>query len=60
MVEDFVKAVDDGLKLAKQVYVGKDRAMAASQKLTSPMDKSAVEMEATQSLTQQLWTAKIY
>uniref|UniRef100_A0A2N9I5N7 VWFA domain-containing protein n=1 Tax=Fagus sylvatica TaxID=28930 RepID=A0A2N9I5N7_FAGSY len=50
MAEDFVKAVDDGLKLAKRVYAGKDRAMAAPPKLTPPMDKSAVEMEVIQGL----------
>ncbi|KAF5481678.1 hypothetical protein F2P56_002314 [Juglans regia] len=38
--EDFAKAVDDGLKLAKRVYFGKDRAVSPP-KPPPPMDKSS-------------------
>lgn len=38
--EEFVKTVEDGLKLAKRVYFGKDRAVAAPRP-PPPMDKSS-------------------
>ncbi|KAE8668202.1 hypothetical protein F3Y22_tig00112344pilonHSYRG00185 [Hibiscus syriacus] len=30
MAEEFARAMEDGLKLAKRVYLGKDRAVTAS------------------------------
>ena len=41
MAEDFAKAVDNGLKLSKRVYFGKDRAVAPPKPPMS-MEKSAV------------------
>ncbi|XP_052200302.1 uncharacterized protein LOC127806815 isoform X2 [Diospyros lotus] len=38
--DDFVKAVDDGLKLSKRIYFGKDRAVAPP-KPVAAMDKSS-------------------
>lgn len=44
MADDFVKAVEDGLKLSKRLYFGKDRP-ATPPKVPSSMDKSgAVDM----------------
>uniref|UniRef100_M4EQJ3 VWFA domain-containing protein n=1 Tax=Brassica campestris TaxID=3711 RepID=M4EQJ3_BRACM len=40
MAEDFARAVDDGLKLAKRIYFGHDRAVAAP-RLTAPMERSS-------------------
>ncbi|XP_018441833.1 uncharacterized protein LOC108813701 [Raphanus sativus] len=40
MAEDFARAVDDGLKLAKRIYFGQDRAVAAP-RLTAPMERSS-------------------
>ncbi|KAE8735296.1 TMEM184C protein [Hibiscus syriacus] len=39
MAEDFAKAVEDGLKLGKRIYLGKDRAVAPPKPLP-PMQKS--------------------
>ncbi|KAH9804688.1 VWFA domain-containing protein [Citrus sinensis] len=44
MADDFVKAVEDGLKLSKRLYFGKDRPVTPP-KVPSSMDKSgAVDM----------------
>ncbi|XP_015889068.2 uncharacterized protein LOC107423928 isoform X1 [Ziziphus jujuba] len=43
MAEDFAKAVDDGLKLSKRIYFGKDRAVAPP-KPPPPMDKSTAHL----------------
>ncbi|KAH7572044.1 hypothetical protein JRO89_XS04G0191700 [Xanthoceras sorbifolium] len=40
MADDFVKAVEDGLKLSKRLYFGKDRAVLPPKPLPA-MDKSA-------------------
>lgn len=40
MAEDFVKAVDDGLRLSKRIYFGKDRSVAPPKPM-SAMDKSS-------------------
>ncbi|KAL0704560.1 hypothetical protein Bca4012_070985 [Brassica carinata] len=40
MAEDFARAVEDGLKLAKRIYFGNDRAVAAP-RLASPMERAA-------------------
>lgn len=40
MAEDFAAAVEDGLRLAKRVYVGKDRAVAPPKPLTA-MERAA-------------------
>lgn len=40
MAEDFARAVDDGLKLAKRIYFGKDRAVAAPRP-PAPMERSS-------------------
>ncbi|XP_021901963.1 inter-alpha-trypsin inhibitor heavy chain H3 isoform X2 [Carica papaya] len=40
MAEDFAKAVDDGLKLSKRIYFGKDRAVAPPRPLPQ-MEKSS-------------------
>lgn len=40
MAEEFSKAVDDGLKLSKRIYFGKDRAVAPP-KLPQEMARSA-------------------
>ncbi|CAK9155194.1 unnamed protein product [Ilex paraguariensis] len=39
MAEEFVKAVDDGLRLSKRIYFGKDRAVAPPKPMTA-MEKS--------------------
>ncbi|XP_039014344.1 uncharacterized protein LOC120144317 [Hibiscus syriacus] len=39
MAEDFARAVEDGLKLGKRIYLGKDRAVAPPKPLP-PMEKS--------------------
>ncbi|GAV64775.1 VWA_3 domain-containing protein [Cephalotus follicularis] len=39
MADDFAKAVEDGLKLSKRVYLGKDRAVAPP-KPPSPMERT--------------------
>ncbi|XVE53965.1 hypothetical protein DITRI_Ditri03aG0044600 [Diplodiscus trichospermus] len=39
MAEDFAKAVEDGLKLSKRIYLGKDRAVAPP-KPPPPMERS--------------------
>ncbi|MBA0731888.1 hypothetical protein Gogos_016010 [Gossypium gossypioides] len=36
MAEDFAKAVEDGLKLAKRIYLGKDKAVMTAPKPPSP------------------------
>ncbi|KAF3439706.1 hypothetical protein FNV43_RR17984 [Rhamnella rubrinervis] len=43
MAEDFAKAVDDGIKLSKRIYFGKDRAVAPP-KPPPPMDKSTAHL----------------
>ncbi|XP_022749985.1 inter alpha-trypsin inhibitor, heavy chain 4-like isoform X2 [Durio zibethinus] len=40
MAEDFARAVEDGLKLAKRIYLGKDRGLVAPPKPLPPMEKS--------------------
>ncbi|CAH9115948.1 unnamed protein product [Cuscuta europaea] len=40
MAEEFVNAVEDGLRLSKRVYFGKDRAVAPPKPI-SPMEKAA-------------------
>ncbi|KAL5572333.1 hypothetical protein UlMin_021930 [Ulmus minor] len=40
MAEDFSMAVDDGLKLSKRLYFGKDRPAVAPPRLLAPMEKS--------------------
>ncbi|CAI0448138.1 unnamed protein product [Linum tenue] len=40
--EDFVRSVEDGLKLSKRIYVGKDRAVAPP-KIPVMMDKSLMD-----------------
>ncbi|XVE70727.1 hypothetical protein DITRI_Ditri10aG0094000 [Diplodiscus trichospermus] len=40
MAEEFAKAVEDGLKLAKRIYLGKDRVTMAPPKLPPPMERS--------------------
>ncbi|KAL0697918.1 hypothetical protein Bca4012_054040 [Brassica carinata] len=40
MAEDFARAVEDGLKLSKRIYLGNDRAVAAP-RLASPMERSS-------------------
>ncbi|XP_057747759.1 uncharacterized protein LOC130966953 [Arachis stenosperma] len=40
MAEDFARAVDDGIKLSKRIYFGKDRAVAPPNPVV-PMAKSA-------------------
>ncbi|KAF6138802.1 hypothetical protein GIB67_025964 [Kingdonia uniflora] len=40
MAEEFMKSVEDGLKLAKRIYLGKDRSVVSAPKLIS-MDKSS-------------------
>ncbi|XVF35154.1 hypothetical protein REPUB_Repub18cG0120500 [Reevesia pubescens] len=41
MADDFAKAVEDGLKLAKRIYLGKDRGVVAPPKPPSLMDRSS-------------------
>lgn len=36
MAEDFTKAVEDGLKLAKRIYLGKDKAVMTAPKPPAP------------------------
>lgn len=43
MAEDFAKAVDDGIKLSKRIYFGKDRAVAPP-KPPPAMNKSTAHM----------------
>uniref|UniRef100_M4DJ47 VWFA domain-containing protein n=1 Tax=Brassica campestris TaxID=3711 RepID=M4DJ47_BRACM len=40
MAEDFARAVEDGLKLAKRIYLGNDRAVAAP-RLAAPMERTS-------------------
>ncbi|XVF88913.1 hypothetical protein PTKIN_Ptkin19aG0089000 [Pterospermum kingtungense] len=40
MAEDFAKSVEDGLKLAKRIYLGKDRAAVAPPRPPPPMERS--------------------
>lgn len=40
MAEEFAAAVEDGLKLAKRIYLGKDREAVAPPKKQSPMERS--------------------
>ncbi|KAL1207834.1 hypothetical protein V5N11_014004 [Cardamine amara subsp. amara] len=40
MAEDFSRGVDDGIKLAKRIYFGKDRAVAAPRP-PAPMERSS-------------------
>ncbi|XP_019198615.1 PREDICTED: inter-alpha-trypsin inhibitor heavy chain H3-like isoform X2 [Ipomoea nil] len=40
MAEEFANAVEDGLRLSKRIYFGKDRAVAAPKPIT-PMEKAA-------------------
>ncbi|XP_010531895.1 PREDICTED: inter-alpha-trypsin inhibitor heavy chain H3-like [Tarenaya hassleriana] len=41
MADDFAKAVEDGLKFAKRVYLGKDRAVAAPPRPSPAMERSS-------------------
>ncbi|XP_047334557.1 uncharacterized protein LOC124938203 [Impatiens glandulifera] len=43
MADDFVKAVDDGLRLSKRIYFGKDRSVAPPKPM-SAMDKSSFSL----------------
>ncbi|MED6171012.1 hypothetical protein PIB30_036772 [Stylosanthes scabra] len=43
MAEDFAKAVEDGIKLSKRIYFGKDRAVAPPN-LMPPMAKSSRDL----------------
>ncbi|EOY30229.1 Inter-alpha-trypsin inhibitor heavy chain-related isoform 1 [Theobroma cacao] len=40
MAEDFAQAVEDGLKLAKRIYLGKDRGAVGPPKPPPPMERS--------------------
>ncbi|CAN0901203.1 Inter alpha-trypsin inhibitor, heavy chain 4 [Linum grandiflorum] len=40
--EDFIRSVEDGIKLSKRIYFGKDRAVAPP-KIPVTMDKSGIE-----------------
>ncbi|XP_027067154.1 uncharacterized protein [Coffea arabica] len=43
MAEEFARAVEDGLRLSKRIYFGKDRAVAPPKPIT-PMDKTPQQM----------------
>lgn len=43
MAEDFARAVEDGIRLSKRIYFGKDRAVAPPKPMTA-MDKTPEQM----------------